>query len=70
MKRDKELSEYRKKIGSVEYKKQYSALYQQTRQQKGRYSKLEYENSPERLNQIREKYKNGVTKEILDELLR
>lgn len=34
-----------------------------------RYSGLDYFNSEEKLNAIKEKYKNGVTREILEEML-
>ena len=34
----------------------------------GRFSGKKYENSPERLAEIREKYKNGITPEIMKEL--
>ena len=34
-----------------------------------RYSKQHYTNSKEKLNSIREKYKNGVTQEIMEEWL-
>ena len=35
-----------------------------------RYSGLNYTNSEEKLNAIKEKYKNGVTREILEEFLK
>lgn len=34
----------------------------------GRFSGLNYRNSPERLNKIKEKYRNGVTADILKEM--
>ena len=34
----------------------------------GRFSGLNYRNSPERLNEIKEKYRNGVTADILKEI--
>lgn len=34
----------------------------------GRFSGLNYRNSPERLNEIKEKYRNGVTADILKEM--
>lgn len=34
-----------------------------------RYSGLVYENSAEKIAELKEKYKNGITKEILEELL-
>lgn len=35
-----------------------------------RYSGLKYENTKERLQEIKEKYKNGVTEEILQEFIK
>lgn len=67
---DKELKEYMNKIGRKEYIKEYHRLYSEAKQHKERYSKLEYENSKERINQIKEKYKNGVTPEILAEFIK
>lgn len=66
---DKELIAYRHEIGNEEYEKQYSLLYLKTRNNKERYSGLTYVNSRERLEEIRNKYKNGVTKEILNEFM-
>lgn len=34
-----------------------------------RYSGLKYKNSKEKLNQIREKYKNGVSKKIIEKMV-
>lgn len=62
---DKELEEYRKLIGTKEYKKQYIELYYSTRSNK-RYSGLEYENDENKINFIKEKYKNGVSKETIE----
>lgn len=67
---DKELKEYRNRIGTKEYRKEYHKLYSEVKQHKERYSKLEYENSKEKINQIKEKYKNGVTPEILAEFIK
>ena len=36
---------------------------------KGRYSGLDYENSPEKLAAIREKYKNGIPEGTIEEWL-
>lgn len=46
-----------------------SALYVPVSVKEGRFSGLEYENPPEKLGAIREKYKNGITPEILAELM-
>lgn len=39
------------------------------RPRKGRFSGLDYENDEEKLNEIREKYKDGVTDEIVFEFV-
>lgn len=67
--RDKELAEYRKRISPEKYKKQYTFLYKEAMTKKSRFSKKDYENTPEKLKQIKEKYKNGVSKEIINEML-
>ena len=66
---DKELKEYQQLIGDKEYLRQYHQLYSEAKQHNGRYSGKEYENSKDELNQIREKYKNGVSKEIINKML-
>ncbi len=66
---DPELEEYKKIIGKEEFKKQYKKLYQEGKRIK-RFSGKNYENSPEKLNQIKEKYKNGVTQEILKNIFK
>lgn len=66
---DRELGEYRKLIGKEEYKKQYTFLYNEAMKKKSRFSKKDYENTPEKLKQIKEKYKNGVSKETINEML-
>ena len=70
--KDEELRAYQERIGA----KQYRALYmyetnKSIRWQKNniRYSRKHYVNSEEKLNAIKQKYKNGVTKEILAEWL-
>lgn len=65
---DKELKAYRKLIGVKEYEMQYHRLYSEAKQHKERYSGLEYTNSPERLQKIKEKYKDGVSLEILNSM--
>ena len=41
--------------------------FEKTRKEHGRFSGLKYENPPEKLEAIKEKYKNGVTMDILEE---
>ena len=65
-----ELREYQRQIGSKEYRKvqmNYCNKSARLRDYNLRASRKNYENSEERLKEIKEKYKNGVTKEILTE---
>ena len=67
---DEELREYQRQIGSKEYRKvqmYYCTKSARLRDYNLRASRKNYENSEERLKEIKEKYKNGVTKEILSE---
>lgn len=66
------LEEYKEFIGKEEYLKQYHKIYSNTAYSSKvdkRYSELKYTNSKQHLNKIKEKYKNGVTDEILKEWL-
>ena len=66
--KDKELDEYRKRIGVDEYNRQHWNLYQKSLYRPNtRFSHRQYENSEQRLNEIREKYKNGVPKEVIND---
>lgn len=66
---DKELEEYKKLIGAKRYIRQYNTLYNQIRQGRTkRYSGKKYENSPDKLQSLKEKYKNDVTKEMIEEM--
>ena len=67
--RSKELQEYFNRIGGQEYFRQYCQLYAEAKQKKTRYSQREYINSKEKLARIKQKYRNGVTSEILDEMM-
>lgn len=70
--KDEELRAYQKKIGSKEYRTLYMNVLNRTKQRTRndiRHSKTHYANSEEKLNAIKQKYKNGVTKEILAEWL-
>ena len=69
---DEELREYQRQIDSKEYRKvqiNYCNKSARLRDYNLRASRKKYENSEERLKEIKEKYKNGVTKEILSEWL-
>lgn len=67
---DKELQEYQDLLGSKEYRRQYANLYNEAKQHPDkRNSGKKYKNSLEKLQGIKEKYKNGVTPEILAEFL-
>lgn len=70
--KDEELRAYQEKIGSQEYRALY--IYEANKARRLtkndiRHSKTHYANSEEKLNAIKQKYKNGVTKEILAEWL-
>ena len=67
MEHDKELMKYSKLIGAKQYHKEYNVLINRVkRNQNVRYSKTNHDVD---LNAIKEKYKNGVTKDILIEWL-
>ena len=66
--KDEELREFQHEIGQKEYRKlqiNYCIKSKKIRDNNLRASRKHYENSEERLKEIKEKYKNGVTKEIL-----
>ena len=52
------------------YRVRKGVLSRKNRRKDIRYSGLVYENSAEKIAELKEKYKNGVTKEILEELLK
>ena len=63
---DGELREYAERIGRDEYRRQYRLLYEQA----SKYPNKRWGGKRKRtidLDKIREKYRNGVTPEILDE---
>lgn len=69
---DKELREYQERLGVEQYRALYSYESNKVRRltrNNIRQSRKDYVNSKEKLNAIKEKYKNGVTKEILTEWL-
>lgn len=63
-----EQKDYIALIGPKEYKREYARLYTQARTSNSRYSGRRYDNPPEKITEMKEKYKNGVTREILDEM--
>lgn len=70
---DRELREYRSEIGKEKFKKiqiNYCIKSKHIRDNNLRSSKKHYENSEEKLMEIKEKYKNGVTMDILKEFVR
>lgn len=69
---DNELREYQHEIGQKEYRKfqmNYCNKSSRIRNYNLRASRKHYENSEEKLEQIKEKYKNGVTMDILKEFV-
>ena len=69
LKQNDELLLYREQIGDAAYRRQYETLYRFATQSKHRHSGEEYENSEEKLKQIKEKYKNGVSASVINEML-
>ena len=67
---DPELLQLRQEMGAKEYERVYHKLYNKVRYSNQRASGEHYENSKERIQAIKEKYKNGVTREILDEFIK
>ena len=70
---DEELRAYQKRLGTEQYRALY--LYESNKVRRLmrnniRQSGKDYVNSKEKLNAIKEKYKNGVTQEIMEEWLR
>lgn len=70
---DPELREYQSEIGKEKYRKiqiNYCIKSKRIRDNNLRSTRKRYENSEERLMEIKEKYKNGVTMDILKEFAR
>ena len=70
--KDEELKDYQERIGAERYRDLY--LYETNKVRRltksnARYSGKHYVNSVEKLNAIKQKYKNGVTQEIIEEWL-
>jgi len=64
---DEELRAYADRIGHTEYRKTYHKLYVSA----NKYRTLRYSREKNKtidLKKIKEKYKNGVTKDILNEM--
>ena len=69
---DDELQEYQLKIGQKEYRKfqmNYCNRSARIRNYNLRASGKHYDNSEKKLEQIKEKYKNGITMDILEEFV-
>ena len=70
---DHELREYRSEIGKEKFKKiqiKYCIKSKRIRDNNLRASRKRYENNEEKPMEIKEKYKNGVTMDILKEFVR
>lgn len=70
---DPELREYQSEIGKEKYRKiqiNYCIKSKRIRDNNLRSSRKRYENSEERLMEIKQKYKNSVTMDILKEFVR
>jgi hypothetical protein len=71
VKRGRKATGVEKKTGKKHLSiRELKKIFGPVRKETGRFSGRTYTNSEERLSQIREKYKNGVTEAILDEVLR
>ena len=57
----------RKKIGFAEHERIVEEFGEPERKMKGRYSGRKYENDQSKLDAIREKYRNGVSREMIEE---
>lgn len=71
-KSDSDFQKYRDKIGDEEYVRQYNQIRQKTIQhlkKDVRFSGREYTNSLEKLEVIKEKYKDGVKHEHVEALV-
>ena len=67
---DPELREYAERIGKKEYNRVYKNLWSYATYNKNtRYSLEKYENSPETLEKIKEKYKNGVPLKEIEQMV-
>ena len=66
---DPELAAYAKAIGLEVYRKEYERLYNQTRYHTRTYSGKPGNKSKAELEAIKQKYKNGVTREHINEMV-
>lgn len=69
---DDELDEYRLSVGIEIYEKEYNIIYSRTVYRTShniRHSGQEYKNNDDKIKNIKEKYKKGVTDDILNEWL-
>lgn len=68
--KDAELNQYADQIGHRKYREQYQHLYQKAMQSGNkRYSGRHYENDQQKLLQIKQKYKSGVTLQMINRML-
>jgi hypothetical protein len=65
---DLELAAYAEKIGHEEYRRQYTALYTQTRSKKT-FKGRTGNKTKEQLESIKNKYRNGVTMDQIKEMV-
>ena len=67
---DPDLFELRERIGAEQYRDLYRNVYTKTRNHGNtRFSRKRYTNSKEHLSMLKEKYKNGVPDEAINEML-
>lgn len=67
---DPDLLDLRERIGADEYRRTYTNVYQKTRTHgELRFSGKHYKNSAEKIQALREKYKNGVPDGTIEKML-
>jgi hypothetical protein len=67
---DFDLIELKERLGPEEYSILYRNIYQKTKcHGEKRFSGKRYKNSKEKLSRLKEKYKNGVPDEAINEML-
>lgn len=65
-----EITEWHKEVGEKEYHRQYSRIWETSKyiqKTNVRASKLNYTNNKKKLDNIKEKYKNGVSDEMISD---
>lgn len=67
---DNEIEKYKQEIGVDKFREEYAYIYNlsdRIKKNELRYSRKRYDNSQQVLELIKDKYKNGITEDILNE---